>query len=57
MNGANGLFEADRAPVRLLCPICLCKLKLNAKFDCRERYVRLYEASVAFGFVGQAQAY
>ena len=54
MNGSDGHFESDRMPDRILCPICLCKLKLNAKFDCRERFIKLIEASRALDFNVQA---
>lgn len=54
MNGANGPFEGDRAPNRTLCPVCLCKLKCNAKFDCRERFVELIRVSQEQGFHVQA---
>ena len=45
MNGSNGSFELARHPNRTLCPICLAKLKMNAKFDCRERYIKMLEVS------------
>ena len=50
MNGSNGHFEGDRYPDRTLCPVCLCKLKLNATFDCREQFTRLIETSNSLGF-------
>ena len=53
MNGSNGSFE-DRYPDRTLCPICLAKLKLNAKFDCSERFQHLIEASNELGFATMA---
>ena len=51
MNGSNGSFEDNYVADRYLCPVCLCKLKLNAKFDCKERYVKLLEAAGALGFM------
>ena len=35
MNGSNGSFEYIKHPNRTLCPICIAKLKMNTKFDCR----------------------
>ena len=55
MNGTNGGFESGRVPKKTLCPVCLCKLKLNIKFDCKERYLRLIEVSQAMGFNSSAQ--
>lgn len=57
LNGSNGAFESDRFANRTLCPICLCKLKLNAKFDCRERFEHLIEACRALGFEEMLQTY
>ena len=48
LNGTNG--PGDGASLeRTLCPICLLKLKLNIKFDTRQRYENLIEASRALG--------
>ena len=57
LNGSNGDFESDRFPDRTLCPICLTKLKLNIKFDIRERTVKMIEACQALGFQTMAQVY
>lgn len=57
LNGSNGLFESDARKDDILCPICTCKLKLNAKFDCHERFVHLIEASRALGFDTHIQKY
>ena len=38
MNGSNGSWESERNKNNILCAVCLTKLKINAKFDCRERY-------------------
>lgn len=57
MNGSNGAFESDVVPNRTLCPVCLAKLKLNVKFDCRERFVKMIEASTALGFTEHVQLY
>mmetsp|Transcript_11405 Transcript_11405/g.15351 ORF Transcript_11405/g.15351 Transcript_11405/m.15351 type:complete len:86 (+) Transcript_11405:868-1125(+) len=57
LNGSNGSFEYDRVPHRTLCPICLAKLKMNAKFNCRERYSKLIEASAELGFVEDVEFY
>ena len=50
MNGSNGSFELDYVPNRTLCPICLAKLKMNCRFDCRVRYTKLVEAASVLGF-------
>ena len=52
MNGSNGSFEGGRHPVVTLCPVCLIKLQMNIKFDVKERYEKLVEASAAVGFTG-----
>lgn len=57
MNGHNGEFESDRHPDATLCPSCLIKLQMNIKFDVKERYQKLAEASAALGFYKQAQLY
>ena len=58
MNGSNGHFEDAYMPQgRVLCPVCTCKLKLNAKFDCAERFQRLTEAAQELGFEGQVRHY
>ena len=57
MNGSNGSFEYDYMPNRTLCPICLAKLVSNAKFDCRERYVKLAEAANSLGFDDEKLVY
>ena len=56
LNGSNGSFEL-RHPDRTLCPICLAKLKLNIKFDIRERTTHMIEACHAIGFTEMAQSY
>lgn len=57
MNGSNGSFELAAHPNRTLCPICLAKLKINCKFDCRARYNKLIEASQEFGFIKDVAFY
>ena len=44
MNGTSG--PGDGIPVKnpTLCSVCLLKLKLNIKFDTKERYLKLAEA-------------
>mmetsp|Transcript_39644 Transcript_39644/g.51954 ORF Transcript_39644/g.51954 Transcript_39644/m.51954 type:complete len:364 (+) Transcript_39644:43-1134(+) len=54
MNGTNGSFESGRVKKKTLCPVCLCKLKLNIKFDCAERYQKMAEVSRALGFESKA---
>ena len=57
MNGSNGSFEYVRHPTRTLCPICLAKLKMNIKFDCRERYQKLIEISEELNFMKDVKIY
>ena len=57
MNGSNGSFELAKHPNRTLCPVCLAKLKMNAKFDCRERYIKLNEVSQELGFEADCETY
>ena len=57
MNGTNGSFESGRVKNKTLCPICLAKLKLNCKFDCRERFLKLIDVSRALGMESKAQLY
>ena len=56
MNGSNGSHE-DRHPDHTLCPKCLAKLKFNAKYDSKDRFTVLVEASNAIGFTVIAQNY
>ena len=57
LNGSNGLFESSSRKDNILCPICIAKLKLNAKFDSKERFMHLIEASRALGFDAHVQKY
>ena len=50
MNGSNGPFEGVRAPDQTLCPVCLAKLQMNMKFDCKARYESLIKVSMELGF-------
>jgi len=56
MNGSNGSFEQVGRPTLGMCPMCLMKLKANIKFDTRERYEKLLEASKVLGFDKKVQA-
>ena len=55
MNGCQNNAEKYRRQHRILCPVCLCKLQLNIKFDVRERYARLHQVSFDLGLHEQAQ--
>lgn len=56
MNGRNG--PGDGAKVKkTLCAICLLKLKLNIKFDTKQRFEALAEASRQIGFESKAAQY
>ena len=57
MNGANGPFEGIKVRNRTLCPVCLCKLQVNAKFDAKARYEKLLEVCGKLGFEEEAQSY
>ena len=41
MNGVMSAQEQMRKINNTLCPICLKKLKINIKFDTRERFIKL----------------
>ena len=49
MNGSNHLDESDAAPMHL-CPVCLRKLQLSARFDPRARYAKLVKFYAKHGF-------
>lgn len=53
MNGANSLYEADRAPLHE-CPICLRKLQLVVGFDPRARYRALADFHTTHGVPAEA---
>ena len=50
MNGNNHPEERIRREHKTLCPVCLGKLKMNLKFDCRERYIKLLETCHTLSF-------
>jgi len=54
MNGSNSLEETDRAPMHL-CPVCLHKLHLAARFSPKARYTALAEFYRAHGFTAEAR--
>ncbi len=54
MNGSNNQRESDRQPWHL-CPICSEKLDYALKTNLRERYVRLRDFFVKYGFRNQAK--
>ena len=53
MTGANHLDEFDKKPLHL-CPVCLRKLHISAKFDVIERGRRLLSLYQEFGWVEDA---
>mmetsp|Transcript_28811 Transcript_28811/g.38427 ORF Transcript_28811/g.38427 Transcript_28811/m.38427 type:complete len:178 (+) Transcript_28811:606-1139(+) len=57
MNASNSSRENDNIENRILCPICLCKLKTNLKFDCMERYAKLIDVSASLGFEAKTILY
>lgn len=56
MNGVNNMEEADRSPLHL-CPVCLRKLQLNARFDLVKRYKSLARLLEAQGLGDEAAWY
>ena len=56
MNGSNGSFEQNSRGTSL-CPVCLAKLKMNLKFDCKERFEKLVEISQKIGFHDKVARY
>lgn len=57
MNGAGNPVEKARREDRTLCPVCICKLKLNIKFDTRERFEHLINVCGQIGLIKEAQTY
>lgn len=41
MNGTMSAEETQRRTNNTLCPVCLKKLKINIKFDTKERFLKL----------------
>ena len=57
MNGLNSADEQRQGGIRILCPVCLKKLKSNLKFDTEARFTKLAETCEELGFVAEAQVY
>ena len=57
MNGSNGSFEDDRRPDEDICPLCLYKLKVNIKFDTKERYEKMLEVCKDIGLTKRAEKF
>ena len=57
MNGSNSLNENERVENRIMCPICICKLKTNARFDCQQRALKLLDICHELGFDAKTVVY
>ena len=57
MNGIKNAKEQRQGGVRVLCPVCLKKLKQNLKFDTESRFIALAEVCEGLGFKEEAQIY
>ena len=57
MNGCMSAQEGLAKKNHTLCPICLKKLKLNIKFDTRERYTNMMRVCQKLGLVEEASHY
>ena len=57
MNGVNCAIERRAGGVRVLCPVCLKKLKYNIKFDTEARFTKLAEVCDEIGFSEEAKIY
>ena len=57
MNGLNSAEEQRQGGIRVLCPVCLKKLKSNLKFDAGERFTNLAKACEELGFNEEAAVY
>ncbi|MEZ5304093.1 MAG: archaemetzincin [Verrucomicrobiales bacterium] len=54
MNGSNGLWETDRAPLHL-CPACLRKIQTATQFKPAERYEELAKFYTKYGLDAEAE--
>ena len=57
MNGTMSATEQQQCGIRILCPICLKKLKQNLKFNTTERFNELIYVCNQLGFTEEAQIY
>ena len=57
MNGLMSAEEQRNGGIRVLCPVCLKKLKQNLKFDTAERFKNLAEVCDELGFAEEANVY
>ena len=57
MNGIMCAQEQRDGGIRILCPVCMKKLKQNLKFDSGARFERLAEVCDQLGFAEEAAVY
>ena len=57
MNSTNSAEENERNEKYGLCPVCLCKLRLQLKFDCLERFNNLTAVCAELGLVTESWQY
>ena len=57
MNGLMSAEEQRNGGIRILCPVCLKKLKQNLKFDTSERFKKLAAVCDELGFSEEANVY
>ena len=57
MNMTNCNDENERNENEFLCPVCLCKLKMNLFFDCRERFASLINVCAELGLDHEEHGY
>ena len=57
MNGVNSAKERRQGGIKVLCPVCLKKLKYNIKFDTEARFNQLANVCDEIGFSEEAKIY
>ena len=57
MNGLMSAEEQRAGGIRVLCPVCLKKLKQNLKFDTAARFTGLAKVCDELGFTEEAKVY
>lgn len=57
MNGIDSAREQRQGGIRVLCPVCLKKLKHNIKFETEARFTELARVCDEIGFTEEASIY
>lgn len=57
MNGIASVQEQRDGGLRILCTVCHKKLKLNCKFDSKQRFLSLAAACDQLAFADEASIY